>query len=280
MLRSLKQTTTPLEAISVLEGIAANAYSRVTSGVSASSYRPRYANWAGDAERELWSITSRPAAAAFFSSQRHFIVISQEHSDGSLVIAELNSICAELREAAESIKRAQQWLGNGGGQPLVIDTNVILEYLPVDQIDWSQVTESRARLIVPTRVLGELEAKRYDRSSRLDDVARAQLPRIAEWLESSAGPGVYIGDKRGTTIETVPIELEVEPLSDADTEILEFFDMVLRFAPEARLVTSDGPLRVRAHLRGYSLARVPETFRRPKAISASTTLAAAELEAG
>lgn len=261
---SIRHTTTPVQAISVLEEIAANAVPSVMAGgTSPSSYRSRYAKWAAESEARLKSIFSRRDAAWFFSSARHYIVISQEHADGHLVGAELASIGEELRSSAAAVRRAMDWLGLGGGSPLVIDTNIVLEYQALDAIDWSKVVSGTARLIVPTRVLGELEDKRFDRRSRLSDVARSELPKLVAWLESGARPGVgVVIDRHGTTIETVPPELEGDYVRAADDEILGFFDMVTQYAHDAKLVTSDGPLRVRAHNRSYALARVPSAFAR------------------
>lgn len=146
------------------------------------------------------------------------------------------------------------------GKLTVLDTNVMLEYLPPQQIPWTQLLDAdRVRLIIPLRVVEELDAKKYS-GQRLAPRARALLP----WLEEHLGPGGIpgpIGD--GVTIE-VPIEAEgrVRP-ADADAEILTVCQDTEQLSGRAAvLMTADTSMRIRAQAAGITVLRPPAKFRR------------------
>lgn len=67
----------------------------------------------------------------------------------------------------------------------MIDTNVRLEHLPPEQVKWSEVVKaSLVRLVIPLRVLEELDEKKYTARDDKADWAR----RLLRMLWTALGP--------------------------------------------------------------------------------------------
>lgn len=143
----------------------------------------------------------------------------------------------------------------------MLDTNVLLHYQPPAQVIWSDIVgHSPVRLIVPLRVVEELDEKKYARKDALASVARSILP----WLETV----VAATDKPGVVRDGVTAEVLVEPASrrrvlDADREILDTCLELMRFgAQPVTLVTGDTAMLLRARGESVSTAKMPDRFRR------------------
>lgn len=59
----------------------------------------------------------------------------------------------------------------------MVDTNVLLQFQPPDQINWTELLHVAAvRLVIPLRVIEELDTKKHGRSQKLSERARELLP--------------------------------------------------------------------------------------------------------
>jgi predicted ribonuclease YlaK len=59
---------------------------------------------------------------------------------------------------------------------VVLDTNSLLHYEPPESISWAKIAwHSPVRLVIPLRVLEEVDAKKYSTNRRLRDRARSVL---------------------------------------------------------------------------------------------------------
>jgi predicted ribonuclease YlaK len=117
---------------------------------------------------------------------------------------------------------------------------------------------SSVRLIVPLRVVEELDAKKYGRSDVLAQRARDVLP----WLEATIlrDGGVVRAD---TTIE-VPIDsARRERPDDADREVLDECHELREFGgQDVTLITGDTSLRLRAHAAGIPARQLDDKYLR------------------
>jgi predicted ribonuclease YlaK len=119
------------------------------------------------------------------------------------------------------------------------------------------------RLVIPLRVIEELDSKKYGSSDRLGKRARALLPQ----LEQVAG----MGGTPSPLIDGVTLEVLIEPGPrlkpvDADEEILDACRELWQLSGQAggvTLVTSDTALRMRADaLGGIRTVAPPDACRR------------------
>jgi hypothetical protein len=72
----------------------------------------------------------------------------------------------------------------------VLDTNVLLHYQRIDQVDWGKVVkDSPMRLVVPHIVLDELDDKRYLGSDKIKERARSAIVPFDQRREQLEGQG-------------------------------------------------------------------------------------------
>jgi predicted ribonuclease YlaK len=159
----------------------------------------------------------------------------------------------ELRE-----KRAR--LAGSPGLPSVVDTNFMVHCLRPDQIKWKSVGDDIMRLIIPLRVIEELDAMKTDNKERL----RRNSREILSWLESlfignDTGP-VKIRAEEGTTIEILLSERPRYRPSDPDEEVLDVCHDFRRFVGNSLLVTADYGMRLRARSESINVLLMPQKY--------------------
>jgi predicted ribonuclease YlaK len=138
---------------------------------------------------------------------------------------------------------------------------VLLQCQRLDNVNWRQELKDEARVIVPLRVIDEIDSKKYGDSKRLRSIARELLP----WIDSlfpNGDPGpVPLRDD--ATIELALAERPRYRPSDADEEVLDLAQDVARFAGKVKLMTADTGMRIRARSERLSVLFVPAAWRRP-----------------
>lgn len=147
------------------------------------------------------------------------------------------------------------------GHIAVLDTHVLLHYQPPEQIPWPKVVgHPHVRLVVPLRVVEELDEKKYARRDDIADRARRLLPR----LEAVLGPAGAPGELR----ESVTIEVPVDSgprrrPANADEEILDTCRELRQLTGrEVSLVTGDTSMRLRGEARGLRVVKMPAEYER------------------
>jgi predicted ribonuclease YlaK len=154
------------------------------------------------------------------------------------------------------------------GLPIVIDSNVLLQSQRPDNVNWTRELATPARVILPLRVIEEIDAKKYSNSERLKQRARELLPWINRLFpEGDLGPVELRAD---ATIELLLAERPRHRPDDADDEILEVCHDVVRFAGRGRLMTADTAMRLRAMIEGLEVLFLPSEWHRDAADSATS----------
>jgi hypothetical protein len=143
--------------------------------------RDAYVRWTTDAEFRLRTVLQREDAEAFFSRDRHRDVCTVPLGNQLMFLlnAELDALRHDLQEAVGYLKRHRDRMAATAGLPIVVDTMVLLQCQRLDQVKWAPVVRDEARVMVPLRVLEEIEEKKYSDSKRLRSRARGLLP----WLD-------------------------------------------------------------------------------------------------
>jgi rRNA-processing protein FCF1 len=255
----LKQGVAPAHALKVLREAArvCRALGNSNPDAAFNDYRA----WVEGTEPQLASVTRDPTIVTMLLTQRHFLI--QEIGPNPLrlwgpLYAERDLQAAALDALADDIEMRIARAA-GDGQPAVIDTNVLLHYQRPDSVPWPKVLgRISVRLVVPLRVVEELDEKKYGRSDALATRAREVLPWIEEAILSKAGK-----IREDTTIE-VPIgpERRIRP-ENADREIVDECHELREFgAHGVMLVTGDTSMRLRAHAESIPTAPMPDTWLR------------------
>jgi hypothetical protein len=154
------------------------------------------------------------------------------------------------------------------GLPIVYDTNMLVHWSRPCDIGWRDVlrdcteTATQARLVVPMRVVDELDKQKYG-DGRLADRAGKALRYLQEVLKDHPpGRPVPIRDGDSTTLE---IWVEAEDRGgDADLAILRAAaDLdALHLATGARVLTGDLGMQLRAQMMDLKVLHLPDKYRK------------------
>lgn len=252
--------TEPERAIAELRQIVGGMSSVL--GHNVANKHASFLRWSADTEIHLQSILRREDAMAFFSTPRHLAICAMASPTmhvNPLLQAQLDALRYDLTAVAEYLERHRARMLASGGLPIVVDSNVLLQCQRLDQVKWASVVNEDVRLMVPLRVVEEIEDKKYSDSKRLRRRARELLPWIDQhFTDSSPGP---VPMTEGATIELVLAERPRYRPQSADDEILEVAQDVLKFAGRVTVMTGDTGMRVRARSEELNVLGLPQAWR-------------------
>ena len=254
-------------ATEVLRGLVDSVSGALPPGRDALTLRVAYEDWVDRAGVEIRNITDDVEIRRMFISEAYWRILELASAAAirayPLINAELERQKQDLeRLLTDLIWRADR-IALASGQPAVLDTNLLLHYQPPWQIPWPAILGVPAvRLLIPLRVIEELDAKKYSDSATLRRRARQLLPQLEAKLGDGGKPAAL---NDAVTIE-VPLEPEprIRP-ADADTEILDDSrEFALLSGQDVIVVTADTAMTIRAQALGLGVARLPAEHRRER----------------
>ena len=237
----------------------------VGSGPDALPLAEKYVDWVENVEGQLHSLTLDFGVAEALHTGRYWR-IRQLHEEPVrpyyMVQAEIRQQTSWLEALRDDLRRRLARIDAGQGDPTVLDTNVLLEFVPPVDVNWKAVTGSESvRLVIPLRVVEELDVMKYDRRQQdRADRARRILPQLEAVLGNAGAPSEL---RPGTTIEVL-----IEPApryrpTDADEEILETCRELQQYEGRGvKLVTNDTTMLLRARGLGITAIRMPGDYTR------------------
>jgi hypothetical protein len=216
--------------------------------------RDAYVSWVEDTEINLENLTQDRAVLELLHTARYW-EIRNLHFQSARPVPLIDSEERWQRDALERLRgglSARITRARGApGHIAVLDSNVLLHHLLPDQVDWQAATERpQVRLILPLRVVEELDSKKYGPSDRLRERARRLLPKLEQLVGAGGAPAEI---SEGTTLEVmIEVGRRFRPI-DADEEILDACTELRQFSGQAEditLVTGDTAMRMRAEALG------------------------------
>ena len=231
-------------------------------------YQNSYLGWINDVERLLRSLFIDPEVWNHLYDDRHWQIynLHEESPRAKELIWTATGVQTTLlSELADRLKRLIDRVEAAPGLLTVLDTNVLLHYLPPEKIKWSSVVGTpEVRLILPIRVIEEMDEKKYTARDDLADRARRVLSQLRSLLEEKKGGPTKLCD--GVTIEASVFDEPRQRTLDADQEILNCCLELISGDGEVVLVTGDTGMRLRARAFGIRVVDMPEKWlrRRPK----------------
>jgi len=252
----------------VLDNESANIYAQTTPTSYASDppnrsieARNLYAKWSIAAEGRLLSVLHREEVLSLFSNPRHrdiSVMPAGEHLLRS-VSAEVESKRALLDSMSKELRETQTRLAKSPGLPTVVDTNFMVHCLRPDQIRWRSLSDDDLRLVIPLRVIEELDAMKTDNKERLRKSSREILSWMESLFKGGTGP-VTIRNDDDTTIEILLSERPRYRPSDPDEEVLDVCHEFQRFVGNSLLVTADSGMRLRAGAELIDVLLMPQKY--------------------
>jgi hypothetical protein len=238
-----------------------------SAGQTLKAIQNSYLAWVGTAEKTpLRNIFIDPTVWEHLYGERYWRVrelTSDSPRAIELINDEANFQAAWLDELADRLKKLADRLAVAPGQLTVLDTNVLLHFMPPEQVDWPTVIgAAQVRLVLPLRVIEEIDAKKYTARDDLADRARRLLCQLRTRLAPTAGGPTSL--RTGVTIE-VPIDDGPRQRTlDADQEILDTCRELEAGGQAVVLVTDDTGLSLRATAQGIRAIPMPEQYLRRK----------------
>lgn len=260
----LRSGVTVQQALDALRSLLVAGDNVLSAGTQPYEYQQAYVRWVDDVERQLISVSRNPLIVQTLHTSRYW-QIRDIHARTAmpydLVSSELRVQKEALERASSDLETRARALSKAPGKVAVLDCNVLLQYQPPPHVAWLELFKvDQVRLILPLRVVEELDAKKYSSNRRLQKAARALLL----WLERTLGEGGRPGPVReGVTIE-VPVENELRQRPpDADGEILAFCDEFGALTGTSpTLVTADTAMLIRAQAQGLAVCHPPDRYLR------------------
>ena len=268
VIRRLREGTFPLNAEGRLRDVATQG--RNIAGGSAGQpiaiHQNSYLAWVGIAESQLRNIFIDPTTWEHLYGERHWQIYGLNEDSPraiELINKELNLQADWLDGLADSLKKLADRLTAAPGQITVLDTNVLLHFMPPEQVDWTQVVDvSQVRLVLPLRVVEELDKMKYTARDDLADRTRRLLGQLRAQLAATAGGPTEL--RSNVTIE-VPVDDEPRRRTlDADQEILDTCRELQSGGGSVVLVTDDAGMTLRAAAQATAVIAMPETYLRRK----------------
>lgn len=271
----LKHGADPVKAIESLTECA-NAARNLAGSISRGAMTPagdadymmrrrdQYLMWVEATEGQLSNFTDDPDALAMLHTTAYWEthqLIPTSPRPIALIDSETRRQIANLERLRDDLSRRRDRSRIASGHITVVDTNALLHYHLPDSIDWPAVVgEAEVRLVLPLRVIEELDAKKYTESEKIRRKARELLPKLRSFVGSGGTPKAVRDD---TTIE---VFIEPGPRSrpsDADTEILETAHELRHLSGRAvTIATADTGMALRGEAEGVPTISMPDKYRR------------------
>lgn len=273
MALNLKDGATPARAADQLQSCADQGRDIAggAAGQVVAVHANTYLTWINRAEIELRNVFVDPATWLPLRSEAYWKI--RELREDSVRAIEL--INAEIGRQAERIegyilrcKKLDHQLTAAPGVLTVLDTHVMLHFEPPAEVNWVDVVGvPQVRLVLPLRVVEELDEKKYAGRGDLADRARRLLSQLRAQLAVTSGGPVLIRD--GVTIE-IPVDDDPRRRTlDADQEILDVCRELRSGGQRVVLVTDDTGMTCRAWALSIEVLSMPEIYLRLKPFAGS-----------
>lgn len=262
----LAEDANPTQVEETLRSLLAEARNLPSAaGPDVMRFRNRYLQWVEAVQMQLANWTSDAETLTMLQSPSYWEIRGLQDETPRpwpLITAEIDSQAGFLRALLDDLQRRVRHASDGDGYPAVLDTNVLLEYLPIDEIPWVEVLGfTPVRLLIPLRVIEELDAKKYSRRPDLSKRARRILPKLESLVR---------GQRAGQLSECVRVGVPIDPgprlrPADADEEILDTAREIGQLGGKpVTVVSGDTAMLIRADALGLrSIKLGEEHLRRP-----------------
>jgi len=248
----------PGQAVEILRSLIHEAENGRTAGVDGPASKRQLDGWGSLVESKLRSSFGIVATMAFINTQRYMLIQAMDPSENAMkgaVYAEMTSQAKRLEEIAEHVERKIAIFKAAPGRIVVPDTTAVLRMRPLTVLDLTKITGGEeARLVLPLRVVEELDAKKYGKDATFRNVVRNLLPKIENLLDGAGGPVAQVTSK--LTIEILLPPGPRRRIDDADGEILDVCLQLRQFTgQEVTVLTLDTAMRTRARASGLQPVR-------------------------
>ncbi|MFG3254417.1 PIN domain-containing protein [Streptomyces sp. NPDC048172] len=261
----ISDQVTSSEAAEKLRGLSetASAIAEEQTAKSPRELKEAYLNWALSAERVIGELTQDDSADRILSD-RHWR-IRAEADDSThcveLIISEIHSQCRWLNRIQQSMTAQIARFQAREGTAFILDSNIFLQFQLFTDIDWREALGAeKVRIIVPLKVLTELDDKKTSPKNSLRKRAQRVIVELGNLLENSASSPAVLSED--VTIEVLDRTGTATSPVNADDAILDEARYVSQMLENPITVVSDDTgVRLRASQRGLRTLRLEDKYR-------------------
>ncbi|MEU9780912.1 PIN domain-containing protein [Streptomyces phaeochromogenes] len=188
-----------------------------------------------------------------------------QRAENQALITEIENQVKTLEQARAEFQ-ALKTLAARPGLPVVYDTNMLNHWKQPGDVLWRDVFKAQnetvpvTRLVIPLRVIDELDEQKYGQGELAKKAATAI--RYLERVLRGSKPGEPVELRRGVSLE---IWVETDDRGgDADLAILRCATDLetLHAGTGARVLTDDFGMRLRAQQMGLKVVSLPQSYRK------------------
>lgn len=254
----LKEGATATHAVTALSQLIVAGGNAIAGGLY-DVRRDGYVRWVETSVPVLSGLTDDPEIVTMLYTDRYWQIRTASPAPYPTLDNEAKFQIDRLKRMADDLKERVDRLSAAPGHITVVDTHVLLHYQWAAFVSWDEIVgQPPIRLIVPLRVVEELDAKKWARRDDLASRARGVLSR----LEAVVGPDGAPGKLRDNVTIEVPVDRgpRFRP-DDADEEILYTCREIGQLASRGvTLVTGDSSARLRAGALRIPVVRMPAKY--------------------
>lgn len=259
----LKYGVDPTHAADVLGKQIGDA-NAIGPSIGVEALQNAYLNWADACEAQLPYLTGDLETLTMFDTARARMI--RELGPGALrpwplIQAEVKLQVSMLERMLADLRQRIERYGMATGHVVVPDTNILLHYKPLYELPWPTLTASaEVRVVLPLRVIEELDQKKYAPRKDIARRARRLLPQLRSWIGPAGAPKEIAS---GVSLEVMVDSGPRRRPSDADEEILCACQELKQFGSSAlSLVTGDTGLQLRAQAEQLVVIALGDNYRR------------------
>lgn len=235
-----------------------------SAGTDVARHQNDYLAWVSEAESHLRNVFTDPGTWTDLYTDAHWHarrVGATSPRWSELINNEIENQAGRLDGLANRLNDFAELLSRAPGTFVVVDTNVLLHGLLPEQVDWGSVAAVKPiRLVLPLRVVDELDEKKWARRPDLADRARRLLSQLWVQVGPEAGAPVQLSDS--VTVEVPRDDEERRRNIDADFEILDLCRAFRGAAADVILVSFDTGMLLRGAARGLRVVQMPAKYLR------------------
>ncbi|MFG2552900.1 PIN domain-containing protein [Streptomyces sp. NPDC048581] len=186
-------------------------------------------------------------------------------AENQALVTEIENQVKALEQARNELEALKQ-LASRPGLPVVYDTNMLNHWSQPGDIRWRDVLKAQGetapltRLVVPLRVIDELDKQKYGQGELAKRATTAI--RYLEKILQGSQPGDAVQLRQGATIE-VWVDTDDRD-NDADLAILRCAADLDNLHPStgSRVLTDDFGMRLRAQQVGLKVVSLPQNHKK------------------
>lgn len=200
----------------------------------------------------IYSEAYRLIRAMDTSTDRPYPLVSTEVDRQ---VTALNRLVAKLEGLQTLIDRE--------GQPIILDTNVLMHYQRPDEVNWPPIigTREAVRIVLPVLIIEELDNKKYTGSDKMAARANNAIKALRDYGKDLRPGRCAVFEGAGATLEVWLDDPNHRRKTNPDAELLDRALLLQRvLGRSVTVVSGDLGMQLRADSHGLAHAQMPNKY--------------------